>query len=997
MLVSCCSVVLSTFASAYTTTDGTNPKYGVYTYDFLKADGTSAYGTNGSVRHNLLACGGPTDMAVGNANQVQRRYLAGASRIETSGANKGMHLVGYSNATAPYSAPSWSSRAFILDPNAGISNEKGYLCLQDNTTYTFILKYKLESLDAAYYAGLTYNPNISNNTAVNAALEGTTAAEGAYAATKAYIGLGYLNPITANSDSATTNDIYDAKITATSGTSGESTVFTDGWSQVITAAQDEWQYLNITVNANDVILKKPSTQGILSKYVQILVRPYENEKPVMFHIESLTVVAIDNSVADKYTVYDNSTADGTLTENVKVARSASNVHTIDFIKEDGTSAYPANGAIHHNLLSCGHLTYPGGGYTQANKRGDYAGVSYVDNTGMHLAGYSAANITNATNWATRAFILDETSISKPANAANGANFLYLKDNTTYTFIMKYRLESLDAAYEIGKVDGTKAAESDPAAGAYIGLGFMNPVSGTLKQETSISNTTGTSGETYGFVGGISPLIKHKQNEWQYLTVTVNADDMVLNRGSEGGLQTKYVQIYVRPSSGEKLVMFHIESITVITEENGVAPEDVTLVSIDKTGINAINATDYAGMTLPRPTDVDGYIGSNWVDKNDAAVTTVPATPGINFIYADYKYNKYDYEGLGGVYDPNNKFSIGYLNSLYWDDFSPDSSKNISIRWYELFQESSTRWANSNLSYLAFADGVNNKTGLTVKPNTTYKVTFDYYVTELPEAGKFGVQIRCVASSHIGVSGGTTIKAPTITDKVSEGTNWQTFTYEFTTPKDVTATPYFALLFHNSGTRAAANAEVFGKAFIDNIELIEVNAVNYEDAVADSYTSIREEIADEKTSALRVSAAISENDAADADEIGFIALPTKKTTADWYKFDAEGKLANGALSVKVKDVNGLGIKDAEGNDLGITELLAPASVPVAGGQKAYQVVIDGLRRLDGTGADLRKHAISVVLYTLKDGVYTYYFANEVSYDQTMTKLAMAGNDVAKYEY
>ena len=39
MLVSCCSVVLSTFVSAYTTNDTAGQaNYGVYTYDFLTKD-----------------------------------------------------------------------------------------------------------------------------------------------------------------------------------------------------------------------------------------------------------------------------------------------------------------------------------------------------------------------------------------------------------------------------------------------------------------------------------------------------------------------------------------------------------------------------------------------------------------------------------------------------------------------------------------------------------------------------------------------------------------------------------------------------------------------------------------------------------------------------------------------------------------------------------------------------------------------------------------------
>ena len=61
MLVCCCSVVFSTFATAYTTNDGTTPNYGVYTYDFLTkdADGNVVeacpVGMLGTVGHSVAA------------------------------------------------------------------------------------------------------------------------------------------------------------------------------------------------------------------------------------------------------------------------------------------------------------------------------------------------------------------------------------------------------------------------------------------------------------------------------------------------------------------------------------------------------------------------------------------------------------------------------------------------------------------------------------------------------------------------------------------------------------------------------------------------------------------------------------------------------------------------------------------------------------------------------------------------------------------------------
>lgn len=1190
MLVSCCSVLFATFASAYTTNDGASANYGVYTYDFVTKNANgNAIDTYPSQAHDVLNAGnynwsGGTKIDAENPAQ---------SYISVSGEKKGLHMTSsYKAGTTTVGASNYMSKTFLRDPDSAISltndvNTGCYLVMKKGVTYTFVVKYKVEDIT-----------------------EGNTG----------IIGIGMFD--------------YANTVSATAGTGG--TVQVIGFSEARSSVDSEWQYYTVTVNADELKFNSAGpaddemyvilTASSETKYSSAKGDPSKGY--VTFHVDSVTVAAIDNKYTGVYAPVDDTTEDGSLTENVKIGAAT---NKIDFLGADGKSDYPTNGAINHNLLSCGS----GAGITITGNRADYTGVSYVDGTGMHIAGYSALNSWSR-NWSNRAFILDsDSNLTKSSKAANGANFLTLKDGMTYTFTLKYKLKSLDAAYEIGKLDGTKAAASNPAKGAYIGLGYYDQKTA----DTSISNTAGASGMTKPFAGGWSKLETAKHTEWQYLTVIVRADDCTFTDAATT-LSDKYVMLMVASSggSGEPLVMFDVESITVtaipdedyekfeiyddttadgsltdkakveytgfkeynfdtetfgkvaknlrtqgtndaalfynqadafagavnhnitansdgsfkmtinshlhrmvfftgkgrsyaaypnaifmkenhryyaevefsytnnstsdvwvyfsyghganitqftygdvrvLTTANGVdvAPADLVIkpgesynnhkykveftvnegaaaagkplyitirpatasvnigevtvhsakvtvvptnadtILVDNSGDDKefILATNKQGMTLPRPADENGKYGSYWVDADKNEVPTIPSTLGIHNIYPVYKNHSIDFDSGKGYYAPGNRFGGGWSQSAKISADPLDATNN-TLHFYNYMWDSKTvegekkyYYSGTNTANVSLTDAIDGQSGIKVKPNTTYTFNFKYYVKSLTEGFEKNtvLDIYQANDNGIGKDGGKTVISGQIF-KFNETTDgWVDASITFTTLDEETTAKYPYILFkpvggkgalsdnlYDSKTDAAALAEVdtLTNIYFDDVEFFETVTEN---AAADSYASIREEIAaNEQTSALRVSAAISEAAADAASEIGFIALPTKKATADWYKFDAEGKLANGALSVKVKDVNGLGITGHED----ITELLAPTTVPVADGQKAYQVSITGLQAIGKTGAGLRNDAISVVLYTKDaEGNYTYYFANEVSYDQTMTMYAMGGKDIAKYEY
>lgn len=1227
MLVSCCSVVFSTFATAYTTNDTAgSANYGVYTYDFIKEDGTSAYGTNGSISHNLMACGGKSNLSLSNSTQIERRFLAGASYIGTEGNRKGMHLVGYTATSLADSASwanNWGSRAFILDDTAiskpaDAANGANFLTLQDHTTYTFIVKYKLESLDAAYYVGVpgnTYNPNgIGYDPTISSSVnppEGKTyeagqkASEGEFASTGAYIGLGYMDP----------SAIKETGVSNTAGSSGQSIAFTNGWSDRIDAVQDEWQYLNVTVNADDITLH--TTSGMQTKYVHLLVRSAANEKPVMFQIDSITVVAIDNDYVDIVVPYDeNKTEQGFLTESVKVGPKG---YEYNFIEDKtGTSSYVTKS---HDVMANSEKKY-----TSGKNKDKY--MSYVDETGMHLTPKSASWVDKATSpgFMQRAFVRDPDVKYSMSNVNNSNCYLTIKenDNATYYFSMKYRVEDLDP-----DDDGTLATNIK------IGIGFFDHnfseaavfPSGDTNGNGGMTTQLSAKSFTAAFTPTKADVDEEGNNVWRYLDFSVNSNDLVFRSGATD-LQNKYIVIQAA-SSNAQAVTFQIESLYVARVDNSSTvdvksfePEEETIntaefdlsrfaynaknmkdkvivsgetqgseaiaaldlaaitnngngsitlptnhasvyarfpfyernsIFADPTSVNdnaliiksgyryvvefdyaydsaestknigfyleankdkestdnkvwvwgdvsrttivadeadenvsafylttgqtgertkktfSFNATDdYDGKTLiirattgdtnhkltiygikvtyysttsstpvieetvdgnktyyslpsnfalPRPQDKDGKYASHWVDTYTGKVVSYVGATGYKTVTPAYKNYTVDFDLEGGTFDPNEKLGLpGWGNSAKVETLvDGEENRNNVLHFYNYtwsVKDGVYYWGPTNNAVVGLGD---DSAGITVKPNTNYTIKFRYYIKSIdPNNAKFtNLKIYQSAKAGIGAAQNKIHAADAVDFSMVNAGKWVDATVTFTSKdKDLTdVNPYLILVIGGGNNslggqtypnttakenEAKAETESFTNIYFDNFEIFETIADN---TVEESYSSIREEIAaNEQTSALRVSAAISEAAANAADEIGFIALPTAKASGNWYKFDADGKLASGALSVKVKDVNGLGIKDAEGNDLGINELLAPSTVPVANGQKAYQVIITGLQTIGKTGAGLRNDAISVVLYTKNaEGNYTYYFANEVSYDQTMTMYAMAGKDFAKYEY
>ena len=964
MLVSCCSVVFSTFASAYTINDETTPNYGVYTYNFYDdATGNSAYPI---YNHDLFS-----NSTTGKGNLS---YIVTPSEA-TDERPAGAYLTTTYKRTIV--GTDWAHRMFVRDPDPAISkadaiNEGCYLALEKGITYTMILKYKLVSLNAKNYTSDAAN---------------------------AEIGIGFWDPKTAAN--YTIDNLHAQKACA-----GEIKGIIGSGS--ISALSTDWQYLNVTVDPEDLTFTANTTYAtdasINEQYITIFASVSDANAGATFLIDSLTVVAVDNSVADKYTVYDNSTADGTLTENVKVARSASNVHTYDFVTESQGSIVDTYPSKNHDLMAGSIYDIDGGKVATTSKQPQsYVSTANDATRGLHFTScYKGGQAVGVTNYGSKVFLRDpDVAISNSASLT-GPCYLVLQNNTTYTFILKYKVEAL--------TEGNSG---------YVGISFYDPSPHSATFPTF--DDQGAGGGMHQILA-VSELIRSTSDDWAYLVATVNADNVKFNKHNEdsyAGLN-RYVTLFASSNNGTTAqgdtsngyITAHFESVTVITESN-TEKDDVTLVTMGDDGFKCYNATDYAGMTLPRPADTQkGYVGSHWVDANGNTVSTVPSSEGVNLLYSVYDNYKFDFEGNNTIqYDPNNKWGTGYANAAtYVDSPIPGDEGNTVIKCTENRNTGTAANAklSANFTNIAFNVSGNGDIGYKFKTSTTYRISFKYYCESSiwDESRGMRFQVFKSKAAGIGVDGNKTT-TNYITDSAwssrwhimdpNEEMKWYDGYVEFETPADFGGYDY--ILLRCGGPNNVTDNTKWGVVYMDDFVITEVDDTACDKLAADSYVSIREEIAaNEQTSALRVSAAISEADADDADEIGFIALPTKKATADWYKFDANGKLASGALSVKVKDVKGLGIKDAEGKDLGITELLAPKTVPVEKGQKAYQVIITGLQTIGETGAGLRNDAISVVLYTKDDkDNYTYYFVNEVSYDQTMTMYAMGGKDIAKYKY
>lgn len=941
-----------------TTTDGSlteNVKIATttYKYDFIKEDGTSAYGTEGAVNHNLLPCGSLTGAGMNIVNK--RADYKGVSYVDETG----MHIAGY--ASTSLKTQNWSTRAFVLDDLAiskpsDATNGANYLYLKDNTTYTFILKYKLESLDAAYEIG-----NVDG-----------TRATASDAATGAYIGIGFLDP---------DQQITERTVSNTNGSSGKTTMFAGGESPLATAKHTEWQYLTVTVDSNDVNFSKEYTDRLSTKYVNIFVRPSSGEKLVMFHVESLTVIALNNDIVDEYGIE----ADGTLNyENVTVYNKAEKA--AQKINEYNFAFGPF--AKYWTTLK----------YNNPTAADDYTKVDYTTGADA-LSGYESI-VAN-----------DDGSITvQPKGSSQriafytGSSFLYKKNYYNNAVFAK-----ANAKYYMEVVFSSDATASTDNSTISICT-----TTSMIESSNGKFGWGGASPDVFGKLSNIGYSIKPGE---KYDHAKVNLVIDMADRSADVG---KGLAIYLAGVSATTSPAVTIHSAKIVE----VLPEASAIVEYDENDYDfeVIDASAFKGMTLPRPkTTEEGKIGAGWVDNTGKPVSVLPDTDFLQVLYPVYKKEVFDFDKGQGYYDPADKFGKGaYLNTLFPEKYDPvnkENSTNTAIRWDEMFwgkpnPNSPLQWLNSNLSYLSFTLFGDEKVPFELKPNTTYKLSLDYLVYDLGEKAALGMHIRYVSAGQIGNGEGTSIITPTISTVVSEGNDWDKYTIEFTTPDDISDQPYLSLLFHNSGKRFSASDENkfdesydqvanWGRAYIDNIVVEEISTVGLDANVEKSFSSIRPEDATDAenpvTSALRVSAAISKDVANAAQEIGFIALPTAKATANWYKFDENGKLADKVVSVKVKDTaNGLlnttgeQLKDSEGNV--ITELTAPKDVPAITGYTSYQLIITGLQKVGVKKAGLRNDAISVVLYTKdNEGNYTYYFANEVSYDMVVTKMALAGDE------
>lgn len=918
-----------------------------HVYDFRTASAAKDYA---GAKHNLLSCG----PGGGDKDALNNSKL---SYVDSTG----VHMAVY-NSTSGGDNNTYRNRMFVKGSANSISTNN-FLALDGakDKTYTLILKYKLESLD----------PDGDGTKAANA-----------------QIGLGFWSPSSTN--------ITLSSLNQTTGQSGETKGFKNGYSDVFTAPHTDWQYLVTTVNTaelgfGDGTKTSAGNGSITDFYVQIYAKTGNSDKFVMFNIESLTVIALDNATIDLFDVTDD-TVDGSLTEKAKVEYNGYIEYNMDL-----ENFYANNAALKGSSASSNH-GYTGGTADNSIEYTTFNGTHGTD----YLSGYTITKNADGslnikpTNADQRGFFYTgQTKLSDKLDVYGG-NAQYLRKNAYRNSVVA----QTGYTYYFEVILSISVPEDAGAGNRFniVASGLANNYKGTWKSYSDVSTA-----------------------------ITVNPGETLDHY--------KYTATIAGDSYDGKAFLFRIDTNKKNTPAGTVTIHSAKVVAcptatadtivIEESGLDTVvyNANGYKGMTLPRPADKNGKLGSHWVDSNNDAVAAIP-TAGLTKISAIYKNHTIDFDSAPGYYAPGNRFAGEWSRSAKISADPLDATNN-TLHFYNYMWASKTvegekkyYYSGTNTANVSLTDAIDGQSGIKVKPNTEYTINFKYYVKSLAAGYEDNAWLDIYQSNADGIgqdnpkeSTGLPPYKEVIQGKIflfTETTDgWVDASITFTTLDEETTAKYPYILFkpvggqgtlsdnlYDSKTDPAALAEVdtLTNIYFDDFEFFETVTEN---AAADSYVSIREEIAaNEQTSALRVSAAISEAAANAASEIGFIALPTKKATDDWYKFDAAGKLANGALSVKVKDVNGLGITGHED----ITELLAPTTVPVADGQKAYQVSITGLQAIGKTGAGLRNDAISVVLYTkAKNGNYTYYFVNEVSYDQTMTMYAMGGKDIAKYEY
>ena len=232
------------------------------------------------------------------------------------------------------------------------------------------------------------------------------------------------------------------------------------------------------------------------------------------------------------------------------------------------------------------------------------------------------------------------------------------------------------------------------------------------------------------------------------------------------------------------------------------------------------------------------------------------------------------------------------------------------------------------------------------------------------------------------------KSARFTTKYS--TSWQRFVFVIDTTDiaDSSEDAYNYLAARYSNIYFAIGGNGYNYVYLDNLTVSVVDPVNEAvapETVADNAAySIRGATAAEGenlyvSAGLRFKATVDSATKANADEIGFAIIPAKNATADWYKFDAEGKLTGGALtaSAYVK-----GTKDVI------------YAIDDATGAYTYQMILTGLSTKDGkTAYSLR---CSAVMYIKTGDSYEYLALGEASYTEVKAMYQAFGlEDMSKY--
>lgn len=926
-----------------TTTDGSlTENMEITTQNVEKIDFTSADSIaqyTGS-SHSLLACSGGTTTNLASARDK--------SFVDETGLN----LATYFKSGTDTSTVD-RQRAFVKSSKSAFS-KNNFVAFNGDlaATYVLTLKYKLTTLDA--------DENGTNS--VGAAL-----------------GLSFWNP-------PATSSLTEASLNQKSGAVGISSGLPSGFTSLITSVQDEWQYLTVTVDFTQFALTKKDN-GIDNYYLMIYARSESSDETIRFQIDSLVIMAIESSIVHDYAL-ETDNDKKIVNENAKFVKKQpkSDVNTYEFDFEKFNSAkYKFATQLNKKLTD--------------NRLGDF--ITGTDAcSGIHATDSVLNPDGSMTFYPTgdgqRVAIYTGDSVFA-YNAYNNA--VFAKENTIYR---------LKATLSCDAISATK----------YTQVFFA--LTSSMKESTNgYYGWTGYNTAPLGTAHGIKVEVGTKVEN---VTITIELDTSVKTSAVGGafalGIQADVTSGVAAPVTVSNVVIEEISKSAVIIEEyDGTYSENYKLYS----------ATAYKGMTLPRPADKNGKYGSHWVNADGVVVTSFPTTAGIYKLYPVYKNHTVDFDSGKGYYDPNNKFP-GKWSASAQISVDPLGEQGKTLHFYNYMWKEKTvngatkyYWSGTNAANVSMTDDPTGDTGIKIKPDTTYKISFKYYVKSLSDAcakNDTYINIYQCASNGIGQDYNKILlqngHGLLYFHEITVG--WVDATIEFKTSSaaDTELYPYIDFMIvggqdissnlydSKEDSEALEEAdELLTNIYFDDFNIYEAVVEN---TVEESYSSIRPEDAENGiTAGLRVSAAISEDVAKAAKEIGFIALPTAKATANWYKFDENGKLADKVVSVKVKDIaNGLlnttgeQLKDSEGNK--ITELTAPKDVPAITGCTSYQLIITGLQKVGVKKAGLRNDAISVVLYTMdENGNYTYYFVNDVSYDMTVTKMAKAGDYYADCLY